>query len=609
MASLSLRGPEKLGAGDLDEGRLTEAVCDSYGSTDGKSGQRAAEAILPLRRALWRLAEEFCKPELAAALRERLAVRDPSGRAGIRELRAAVADWLVPPPRCRRCGRALSPSMSGADRPVCPNATSRVYAGRGVHPRPVQCVAPRGRPRLYPVASVPPDRCGTFSMFGPLDLGDFDVTRCMRAAVAQAKPGKAPRLYDIACDRDGRSLLAATAPTTRGGQHPAVRLARARLDHALNIAIRENGRLILATQRKMFTAAGGVCRADLVQAGAMGCRRALMDYDTGRELRCTFTTYAVSWIHQSMGEAFGEHDLVAPAWVKTLRTKLTNAGIDPWELSAAIDHVADTRRLRPVDTTLPGKRQALLRSAGIAGRRNAAEGLVLLLLRALVDAPTLPRRGTTPPPKFGLLAHASGTSAVRSLLAEAADPVRQWKTGDGGEEKARERVAEWCAEAVGVRATGQAVLAALRAGAGVTTTDELANPGESDREEDEVAGRNANRRTHADYRGASMTSASLDGEPDTEDGESSAEAEQDARERWAQVHRALESLRDIDPEAAEVVRRRTGIDGARDGAVDGETLDAICSSPLRSTGRLQCRESVRKAYERGRAYLSDTCAS
>lgn len=57
---------------------------------------------------------------------------------------------------------------------------------------------------------------------------------------------------------------------------------------------------------------------------------------------------------------------------------------------------------------------------------------------------------------------------------------------------------------------------------------------------------------------------------------------------------ALATLRESDPEAAEVVRRRHGLDAAG----DEETLEQI-GERLHSTGRALCREAVRVAYKRG----------
>lgn len=67
---------------------------------------------------------------------------------------------------------------------------------------------------------------------------------------------------------------------------------------------------------------------------------------------------------------------------------------------------------------------------------------------------------------------------------------------------------------------------------------------------------------------------------------------------------ALADLRATDPEAAEVVRRRHGLDAAG----DEETLEQI-GERLHSTGRALCREAVRLAYKRGvRAMQASTGA-
>ncbi len=54
---------------------------------------------------------------------------------------------------------------------------------------------------------------------------------------------------------------------------------------------------------------------------------------------------------------------------------------------------------------------------------------------------------------------------------------------------------------------------------------------------------------------------------------------------------ALEQVRVADPEAAEVVRRRHGLDGG-----EPETYEEIAATGLACTGRYPCRESVRKLY-------------
>lgn len=67
---------------EMDEGGLTAAVIAPYAAEDGKRGQAAAEAVLPLRRALWRAAETYAPARLAACLRVRARATDQTGRGG-----------------------------------------------------------------------------------------------------------------------------------------------------------------------------------------------------------------------------------------------------------------------------------------------------------------------------------------------------------------------------------------------------------------------------------------------------------------------------------------------------------------------------------------------
>ncbi|WP_218571936.1 hypothetical protein, partial [Pseudomonas sp. SZ57] len=79
------------------------------------------------------------------------------------------------------------------------------------------------------------------------------------------------------------------------------------LSRTLDRAVRANARLALKTQLKYFSPKGTVKRADLVQAAMMGLRRALLDYDpnftpAGKKSGVKISSYAINWIHQSMGE-------------------------------------------------------------------------------------------------------------------------------------------------------------------------------------------------------------------------------------------------------------------------------------------------------------------
>lgn len=328
MSKTQIRGPQRQGAHVLQPGDA--AVVDSYAAVptevSQREGQPAAAAILPLRRELWRLAERLVPLRLAAALRARSAVNDPTGRDGVRELRLAIADWLDPPPCCRWCRQ---PMREGDEGRACPGHLSRRR----------ECLASRARRRLNVVA-----RCGTLALY-PAGYADL---RTMAAALAC--PKGASRHYDVAADRDGKALLAATAalpprdPADADAWrdeglrllHAAVQAAReadggrplpgvlvaARkaLDAARNASVKVNGRMGVNVQLRYGAPSGGVTRADLVQGAAAGLDRAAMDYDS-REAK--FTTYAAAWARQGVGEALSSRDLVdTPAWVLETRRKV-----------------------------------------------------------------------------------------------------------------------------------------------------------------------------------------------------------------------------------------------------------------------------------------------
>ena len=61
----------------------------------------------------------------------------------------------------------------------------------------------------------------------------------------------------------------------------------------------------------------------------------------------------------------------------------------------------------------------------------------------------------------------------------------------------------------------------------------------------------------------------------------------------------LDDLRRHDPEAAEVIRRRRGLDGLG----EEEALESIAATGLTCTGRTIGRESVRQIQKRGEAVL------
>ena len=146
---------------ELDEGALTASVIAPYAAEDGKRGQVAAEAVLPLRRSLWRTLETYAPARLAACLRVRADAADQTGRGGVRELRAALADWLDPPATCRFCARAI---VAGTDLVGCPARRARLSPAGGSLARRLACLADT-RPAV--VRSGREARCGTLALFSP----------------------------------------------------------------------------------------------------------------------------------------------------------------------------------------------------------------------------------------------------------------------------------------------------------------------------------------------------------------------------------------------------------------------------------------------------------
>src|SRR6185503_807617 len=106
-----------------------------------------------------------------------------------------------------------------------------------------------------------------------------------------------------------------------------------------------------------------------------------------------------------------------------------------------------------------------------------------------------------------------------------------------------------------------------------------------------------------DHGGNSHGLEHLHADPDGESEEDKAAEELADRQRVQALLTALESLRLADPEAAEAVRRRHGLDASG----DPETLEEI-GECLRSTGRTLCREAVRVAYKRGMKAIKATAA-
>lgn len=608
----------------MDEGDLTRGVVARYAATDGSLGQSSAERVLPARRELWRLVEALAPRALAAALRARLAPSDQSGRGGVRELRAALADWLDPPPTCAHCGRPFDPATStGPARLQCPSRPRpRPWTpGRGRPPLPVPCAARRGtRARTGHDAHPTVARCGTLALFTPLHLDPSCA-----AAQKMLRHGGA-LAYDVVVDRDARILLAVTQAIvgdhlvqTRAARtnemrapekvvfhidHDSTRLiaaARRALDRALETAVRENGRLILATQVRYFAPKHGVTRADLVQGGAMGCRRALLDYDAnyrppGKKQGVRFSTYGINWIHQGIGEVFAERDLVSvPEWCVDLRADVEALGLSPGILlagvMAAVEARADEARclLAAEDLALTIVAHHHQHATGSDDRERDAEDQHHGGELAEIGEDDV---------VVVEVAHASYGSTSRAL-ADAARRKAARAKNPPTDERSAEQVAEAVARVLGLEAgagkpcTGAALLTALRYGHAPTTVPVSAG-GERDGDD---AG--ADLSYGAGGAGGGGDHSRRLPATDAGDEEDAALEEEHDRRRHAATLAALASLREADPEAAEVVRRRHGLDGVG----DGETLEDLAARPLLSTGRTLCRESARKAYKRGVAHL------
>lgn len=573
---------------ELDEGSLTAAVIAPYAAEDGKRGQSAAEAVLPLRRALWRTAETYAPARLAACLRVRARATDQTGRGGVRELRQALADWLDPPPTCKRCHRVIVP---GSEKVGC---GARRGGPNGAPGRRLACLPDR---RPAAVRAGREARCGTLALFAPT-LADPHV-----AAAWQKFSGAA----DVVCDRDGRALLAATAPkgarlppefaealaslaasmhmpggplASDPGPPPQVLGARRRFERAVDDAIRANGRLILATQVKYYKAAGATMRADLVQGAAMGLRRALMDYDASavhkNGMTARIASYSIPWIRQGAGEAYAERDLLGtPDWVGALRRKVESAGVAPADLLRAALHLAEAACRATPD------------SPGFDARADAAVDLAVLLCdRSTVRDEVLAmahdaRRAATPPaPK------------ASKATTPPAPPTKQDR--EKQEERSAERILAWAAGILEVEATGSGLLAALRHGAPVYVAT-----GADDDDSDDGARGSGGASIKDSRRVAALTSG------EHEDIEAVIAEEEDAALKWRRASTALTDLRKHDPEAAEVIRRRRGLDGLG----EEEALESIAATGLTCTGRAICRESVRQLQKRGEAVLRRRAAT
>ena len=224
---------------------------------------------------------------------------------------------------------------------------------------------------------------------------------------------------------------------------------------------------------------------------------------------------------------------------------------------------------------------------GFDARADAAVELVLLLadpsaaLDVVVSLAQTARRIATPP------APRSIKGAMTVMLRDPAAPLTK-QDREKQEERSAERILAWAASILEVDATGSGLLAALRHGAPVYIST-VATGADDDDGDDAAGGGNFK----DSRRIAALTS------DDHEDIEAVIAEEEDAALKWRRAADALDDLRRHDPEAAEVIRRRRGLDGLG----EEEALESIASTGLTCTGRAICRESVRQLQKRGEAVL------
>ncbi len=610
VSKTQIRGPQRQGAHVLQPGDA--AVVDSYASvpTDvaQREGQPAAAAILDLRRELWRLAERLVPLRLAAALRARTSPTDPTGRDGVRELRLAIADWLDPPPCCRWCRQAM---REGDEVRTCSVQHTLPERRRANALR--RCLPSKGRPHLNVTA-----RCGTLALY-PAGYADL---RTMAAALAC--PKGAARYYDVAADRDGKALLAATAAVpprdpsnpdawrdeglrllhaavaaakeVDGGRPlPAcVVAARKDLDAARNRNIAVNGRMGINVQLRYGAPSGGVTRADLTQGAQMGTDRAAMDYDA-REAR--FTTYAAAWARQGVGEALSSRDLVdTPTAVLETRRKVEERlrHLGPTaarDLLLAIESVADCpKALGQCDWLVRLLVHAEVRE-NIAGTRPPRYQTRTLVLLAEADSLALDLSRAAQKP-----AHKRRKGLV-ALLPTGAGVAPVFNPDDEDPERARERVAAWVADRLELgKSSGPGLLAALRHGAPVFVG---VGSGQDTGEDDGTQGQ--------DGAGGVERRAAVLPAPDEQEAR---EEEDEDRARWSAALAALATLRGESRALAEVVRRHHGLDSVAEGTqgAGGESFAAIAEAGLASMpGKPACKETVRKMYKRGLDALRALC--
>lgn len=507
MLRTLINKPERDGAGRIDEGELTHRVVAAYAAQEGQGGHEAASKVRPAREALWALVLEHMPAELADMLRRWAETAHPSNRGGVGALRMAVADWV----RRRACCEV--------------------------------CLLPMAEGR----------RCGA-GVCKERPWGGIRLPETMHAGIklARAELSRAP--LAILVDRDFKLLSAlTTGPTV-----PAV-VADARVDveRALQHAILANGRLILKVQLQFYAAHGGITRADLIQGGALGCRRALLDYDPGV---AKFSAYAIQWIRRGLLDVFMVRDLVPhPEELATRRRRLEYLGLDG---SALLSGMQDAER-------------------------GIFQGLMEALEPVLVGEPILHEIHLS-----RVVMGAKGLTEERRLLKVAAWAAKRI---DEGHARKMLRNGPQQVKTGGRRKSGQkraamggaALLAALRHGG----TRVVPMVPEAD---DDIP------------RGLSMVDPSCGFQGGPSDHPVLVADDMEARsiqldweaKQHAQFLRALEGLRMELPEAAEVIRRQHGLD-----SVGTETLDSIAREPLRCSGRKVSRETLRNLGELGMAKL------
>ena len=524
------------------------------------------------------------------------------------------------------------------------------------------CAAPRGPRASYGTIARPGPgrasglaRCGTLALFSPLVLDP-----ACSASVKMMKHGGLSA-YDLAVDRDARILFAVTSkcdeagtntedhsnephrqqarPTSTGlafittknlrdsglnivdeqsiaflahvthwhNEHSSTIATAARhFSRTLDRAVRANARLALKTQLKYFSPKGTVKRADLVQAAMMGLRRALLDYDpnftpAGKKSGVKISSYAINWIHQSMGELFADRDVVqVPQWAVGLRKHVADMGISPGQLLAGVLAVAEARNLpehlllatHGVVALATYKECAAKRHGDADEECDGPEQIWQVGVRcgALCKVSPLGQSECVSAVAFAApnvayddrhVVYISTPTAV-AIAANAKPPKSKKPVSD---ERSREQVAAVVADLLHLDCTGGALLTALRYGAPPQFVSVSVGG-----ERDDADGGDGESRGG----GASAGLHHLHARPDGEDEEDAAIAEAEDRRHMAALVDALADLRTTDPEAAEVVRRRHGLDAAG----DEETLEQI-GERLHSTGRALCREAVRLAYKRG----------